>query len=127
MRVLYQDKVWGKDEIQALIDTNDTAVARALLVVYANQTADERADGQTKHLNGVGFSGRDAEWLSDIARKWQRYGRWASRKQLNAVRKAMRRYWRQMLMEMVQNKGAVEIKGRLKQESEDEALMEGTW
>lgn len=129
MRVLYNERIWGKDDIQQLLDSNDRAVSRALMVVYANQTADEQASEQTKHDNGIGFTGRDAEWLTDIAKKWQRYGRWASQKQLNAVRRAMKKYWRQMLLEMVE-KGAVEVKGRVKieelieQQESDEARFD---
>lgn len=113
MRVLYKDRIWGKDDIQGLLDSNDRAVSRALMVVYANQTADEQSAGITRHDNGIGFTGRDAEWLTDIAKKWQRYGRWASQKQLNAVRRAMKKYWRQLLMEMIE-KGGVKVKGRVK-------------
>lgn len=54
------DKVWDKDAIHALLDRSDEAVARALMVVYGNQTADERAAFATKHHNGVGFTGADA-------------------------------------------------------------------
>lgn len=122
MRVRYKDKLWDKEEIQALIERNDAAVSRALMVVWSNQTKDEQVSLQTKHENGIGFTGRDAEWLSDIALKWQRWGRWASQKQLNAVRKAMKKYWRQLLLEMVE-KGGVEIKGRLPKVEEQPDLV----
>jgi hypothetical protein len=101
MRVLINDKVWDKEAVQALIDRNDQAVARALLVIYANQTADEQASYSTHHNNGVGFTGNDAEWLTDIAVKWQKWGRWASQRQCNAVRKAIRKYHRQLLQHML--------------------------
>ena len=38
---------WSKDSIQALIDTNDRAVMKALLVLYSRQTAAEQATQAT--------------------------------------------------------------------------------
>lgn len=99
-------KEWTKERIQALLDDNSAALPRALLVVYANQTADEQATDQTKHQNGVGFTGADAEFLSDIAKKWMRYRRWASEKQRRCVLKAVRKYWRQLQDEIVERQWA---------------------
>ena len=101
MKVFLKGKIWDEDAVKNLIDTNDQAVARALMVVYANQTADEKASYETKHNNGVGFTGRDAAWLTDVAKKWQRWGRWASARQCDAVRKAIRKYHRQILQHML--------------------------
>ena len=100
MRVRYNDRIWQKEDIQELIDTNDAAVSRALMVIFDNQTADEKREGVTKVTNNIGFTGRDAEFLTDIALKWKRWGRWASQKQLNAVRRCIRKYHRQLLIEM---------------------------
>ena len=107
MRVLLNNKVWDKEAIHALLDTNPKAVGKALLTIYANQTKDEQASEQTKHHNGIGFTGRDAKPMSDIAKKWQRYGRWASDRQLNYVRNCMKRYHRQLLAEIATKPGAV--------------------
>jgi len=123
MRVRFNDKMWDKEAIQSLIDTNDKAVSRALMVIYANQTADEKSAGHTVHHNSIGFTGRDAEFLTDIAKKWQFYGRWASRKQMNAVRRSIRKYWRQLLLEMIE-KGGEQIKGRLKPEDQPDLIAE---
>lgn len=108
MKVRIGDKVWDKEAVHALLDRSDEAVGRALMVVYENQTADERAAFATKHHNGVGFTGADAQWLTDIAKKWQKWRRWASVRQCNAVRKAIKKYHRQILEHMLENKpGAV--------------------
>ena len=58
---------------------------------------------ETKHHNGIGFTGRDARFLSDVAEKYQRYGRWASPRQCNAVRRSIKKYWRQLLLEIQNN------------------------
>lgn len=117
MRVRIEGKIWDKAAVQELIDTNSTAVARALMIVYANQTRAEQAQGQTIEHNGIGFTGRDAEFLTDIAIKWQRWGRWASERQLRAVRRSVRKYHKQVLMEMAKRPGAEIIRGRLPKET----------
>ena len=119
MRVQIGQTVWDKAAIQRLIDEDDRAVGRALMVVYGNQTYDEQESHATKHSNGMGFTGRDADWLTDIAKKWQRWGRWASEKQCNAVRLAIKKYWRQMLEKMAEREDAVVLSGRRKSDSDD--------
>jgi hypothetical protein len=113
MKVRIGDKTWDKDAVHALLDRNGEAVARALMIVYGNQTADERAAFATKHHNGTGFTGADAEWLTDIAKKWLIWRRWASERQLNAVRKAIKKYHRQILEHMLETQpGAVLVTAR---------------
>lgn len=50
-------KVWTKDEIKVMLATNDVAVERAVVAIYNRQTRDEQNAEETKHKNGVGFSG----------------------------------------------------------------------
>lgn len=88
--------MWTKERMHALLDKSDKAVMRALLALYARQTQDEKAMGYTSHANGAGFNKRDAEWLSDIARKVPIYGRLTPR-QTAAVRPRMKFYWRQLV------------------------------
>jgi len=35
-------------------------IGRALVVIFKNQTADEQTSNETKHDNGIGFTGADA-------------------------------------------------------------------
>jgi hypothetical protein len=44
-----------KEYLVHLLQTNDKAVARALLVLLNNQTADEQRTEDTRYLNGKGF------------------------------------------------------------------------
>lgn len=113
MKVQIGEKVWDREAIHDLLDRNPKAVANALMVVYANQTADERQMGDARHLNGVGFNKRDAETLTDIAEKWKIWGRWASERQCAYVRRLVKKYWRQVLQHMADtNPDAVVLKGR---------------
>ena len=68
--------------------------------MLARQTADEQASLTTSHSNGIGFNGSDAEFLTDVAIKAQK---WHSethagmtKGQDKSVWKAMRKYSRQM-------------------------------
>lgn len=67
-------KIWTKEEIQALLNTNDQAVIRGLLAIYNRQTADEKSSESTNHENKMGFNGTDARFGSSLAKQildWQ--------------------------------------------------------
>ena len=56
-------------KIENSLKNNPAAVVRALELLYENQTDDEKMDKETKHHNGVGFSGCDARtgsWLVEV-------------------------------------------------------------
>jgi len=53
-------KVWTSTEIRHLVETTNRGVERGILAIYARQTEDEKSLGDTKHLNGRGFSGAHA-------------------------------------------------------------------
>lgn len=48
--------IWTKEAITKLLETNDKAVARALVVLYERQTAEEQSSDGTFNTNGRGFS-----------------------------------------------------------------------
>ncbi len=62
-----------KEEIVKLLmtetDLGNFAVERALIVLYARQTEDEKASEITSHKNGMGFTGTDAEFYTSLAKK----------------------------------------------------------
>jgi len=62
----------NKTAIQMIKDNlavSDKWVKRAVLVIYAAQTAAEQATETTREENGVGFNGTDAEILSSFAKQ----------------------------------------------------------
>lgn len=123
MRVKVNGKIWDKDSIQELIDSNADACARALMIVYGNQTASEQSTHQTIERNGKGFTGRDAEFLTDVAQKYHRYGRWASTRQFRAVARCVRKYHRQVLEHMAAQGGEI-VKGRQTKQSAQTQMQE---
>lgn len=100
-----------KEAITHLLATNDKAVARALLVVYANQTSDEQRSEETKYHNGEGFRPCHARIGTSMAEFYAARG-YLSPKQIAYWRKADRKgnmriaiYWRQ-LAEAAERKAA---------------------
>jgi hypothetical protein len=94
-----EPKVWTKADVQQLIATRDVAVARALMVVYANQTEAEKVVGDTVAHNGVGFTGTDGAFLTSCAKFYEKAG-FLTEKQLAIARNKMKKYWRQILDDM---------------------------
>jgi hypothetical protein len=92
----------SKEVLVKLLETNDKAVARALLVVNANQTRDEQAAEDTRYRNGEGFRPCHARMGTSMANFYAARG-YLSPKQIAYWRKtdktgAMRIaiYWRQL-------------------------------
>jgi hypothetical protein len=90
------EKKWNKEAIIELIDKNDKAVERALIVIYDRQTEEEKEIEQTKDHNGIGFNSIDAEFLTSCAEGLKKYGK-LTIKQIAVVRKRIRKYWKQLL------------------------------
>ncbi len=74
-----------KDYIISLLETNDTAVARALVALNARQNVEEQISETTKYRNGMGFRPCHARMGTSMAKFYEKFGR-LSEKQV--------RYWR---------------------------------
>lgn len=92
----------SKEQIVALLETNDKAVARALVVVNANQTRDEQASEDTRYRNGEGFRPCHARMGTSMAKFYTARG-YLTPKQIAYWRKQDRSgnmriaiYWRQL-------------------------------
>ncbi len=70
-----------KADIIKLLQTNDKAIARALVVLNERQTADEQRSEDTKYHNGIGFTGADAKMGTSMAKFYEARG-YLSPKQL---------------------------------------------
>jgi hypothetical protein len=92
-------KEWDKERIQALLASNDKAVMKALMVVYGNQTRDEKIAEHTHHHNKTGFNGRDANIMSKFAAQVTAKN-WLSRRQMEICRRVLPKYWKQLQKEI---------------------------
>jgi hypothetical protein len=98
------------DTIRDLLNRSNAAVERALIVLYARQTADEQATETARYQNGRGFSAVDAEILSSFACQVQakvgqtssylgrerKLGECLSPKQMDIARRKVVRYVKQL-------------------------------
>ena len=64
----------NKEQIVKLLATNDKAVARALVVVNGNQTANERSAEATINRNGEGFRPCHARMGTSMAQFYEKRG-----------------------------------------------------
>lgn len=89
-------------DIVKLLETNDQAVARALVVLYERQTEDEKVSENTRHHNNRGFRPCHARMGTSMAKFYLRNG-FLSPKQVAYWRKQGKEgmrisiYWRQLL------------------------------
>ena len=95
-----------KEQILHLLATNDKAVARALVLLTARQTYDEREQETTRHSNMRGFRPCHARVGTNMAKFFQRNG-YLTEKQIAYWRKPMKNapmkigiYWAQLAEEI---------------------------
>lgn len=68
-----------KSNILRLLATNDKAIGRALVVLYENQTFDEKQAKDAKHLNNKGFRPCHARMGTSMAEQFIRRGELSSK------------------------------------------------
>ena len=84
----------NKHYIAQLLQNNDKAIIRALIVLNERQTQDEQASEDTKYNNGVGFTPADAKMGTSMAEFYARRG-YLTDKQLAYWKKPNRKgVWR---------------------------------
>ena len=98
-QVIVNGKAWDKESIKDLLDRNDKAVYRAILLIYSFQTDEEKYMGTTKTVNGKGFSKFDVEVLSSFAMQLRR-GQELTLKQMYVARPKIKKYAGQILRYM---------------------------
>ncbi len=96
-------RVWTKEAILALIDKwttprqeNGNAMFHVLHALYERQTVGEQATHESREVNGRGFTKFDAELLTDIEKRAEKYGS-LTPKQTQLVGRRIRKYHRQLV------------------------------
>lgn len=93
-----------EDYIRGKVTTNPFWAERAILALYARQTTDERAIGETVEKNHMGFTGVDAEILTSFAQQIENNprsypeGQRLSPRQLAIAYKKLGKYAKQLLL-----------------------------
>ena len=99
--------------ISWLLTNNNRAVERAMLVLFARQTNDEQACGDTRHRNGRGFSASDAKVGTYMA-KWVQGGKHLTGSRLERARAMSQKYVGQLVDEatLKLEREAIQSEGR---------------
>lgn len=84
-------KIWTKDEILHLLNTNNTMIEKSLVNLLERQTPREVASKSTHERNFKGFNGVDAFILTSFAEFYKQNG-YLSPKQLTLARKKLVKY-----------------------------------
>lgn len=90
------------------LGTDDKWALRALQRIYEGQTIEELNDGDTKELNGLGFTGFDAPILTSIYKSYLEHNKRLTPKQMNVVKKMMGKYAGQIYRSPYLNKSGLE-------------------
>lgn len=83
--------MFTKKDIIDLIDRNDRAVLRGVLAIDDRQTSAERATGETRENNGIGWNSFDARIMGSFA-GFIRHRGFLTEKQIVMARKTVRKY-----------------------------------
>ena len=102
--------------IRKLLATNEKALCRAIMLIYDNQTKEEKIVGRSISHNAKGFSRWDSEEMSDIARKLKRGEKLLSNEIIHS-RLVMPKYWKQ-LMEIAKDKQKIEIEAQIREDKQ---------
>lgn len=104
--------------LKDLLKTNDKALIKAIVLIYDNQTPEEKNKGESIDDNCVGFSKIDAKEMGDIARKIKA-NKVLTKGELAKSRNKMQKYWKQL---MIISKKQAEA-NRLQEQKELEAKL----
>ena len=83
--------------LKDLVATNDKALKRAIVLIYNNQTEEEKNKEESLEDNLVGFSKIDTKEMGEIARKILK-GRELTDGEISKSRNKMKKYWRQLML-----------------------------
>ena len=90
-----------KEKVQGMVDRASALELELVWIpkIMARQTSEEIRRGDTIETNKVGLSGYDGRYISSIYERIQ-LGEHLSERQSFAVRKILRKYWKQYLSMM---------------------------
>lgn len=91
------ERIWTIAEIKDLLDRNDKMVCRSLVQMYNKQTEAEKVQLETHDNNKVGFNAYDARFGTAMA-LLVKEGKTLSPKQIEASRKMLTKYARQLML-----------------------------
>lgn len=113
-------KQW-ESYLKDLVRTNDQALLRAIVLIYDNQTDEEKLKGESIEDNCIGFSKIDAAEMGAIVRKIKAKKQ-LSKGELAKSRNKMQKYWKQLMI--ISKKQAEAKKQQYDEQAEEAAINE---
>lgn len=89
-------KQW-ESYLKNLIKINDKALLKSIILIYNNQTNEEKNKGESIEDNKIGFSKIDAYEMGKIALKIKK-GKPLTEGELAKSRNKMQKYWKQLMI-----------------------------
>lgn len=83
--------------LKELVSTNDRALFKSIILIYNNQTNEEKTQGKSIEDNYVGFTKTDAYEMGQIAKKIK-CGQPLTKGELAKSRNKMKKYWKQLMI-----------------------------
>lgn len=83
--------------LKDLLKKNDQALLKSVVLIYDNQTDEEKNRGESIEDNFIGFSKIDAKEMGDIAKKIKA-GKALTKGELAKSRNKMQKYWKQLMI-----------------------------
>lgn len=90
-----KDSQW-KTYLKVLLMTNEKSLEKAIMMIYNNQTREEKIVGKSVSHNAVGFNRWDSEEMSGIAEKIKR-GEKLLPNEITHSKVIMPKYWKQIM------------------------------
>ena len=89
-------KQWEK-YLRNLVRTNEKALLKSIMIIYNNQTFEEKEAGTSIYENKIGFNRFDSKEMMRIARKIKQ-GTHLTEYEIAHARIVMPKYWKQLMI-----------------------------
>ena len=114
-------KQWEK-YLRNLVRTNEKALLKSIMLIYNNQTFEEKEAGTSIYENKIGFNRFDSKEMMRIARKIKQ-GTHLTEYEIAHARIVMPKYWKQLMIISKQKQKDKKEQEELEEELENERLM----
>ena len=114
-------KQWEK-YLRNLVRTNEKALLKSIMLIYNNQTFEEKEAGTSIYENKIGFNRFDSKEMMRIARKIKQ-GTHLTEYEIAHARIVMTKYWKQLMIISKQKQKDKKEQEELEEELENERLM----
>ena len=114
-------KQWEK-YLRNLVRTNEKALIKSIMIIYNNQTFEEKEAGTSIYENKIGFNRFDSKEMMRIARKIKQ-GTHLTEYEIAHARIVMPKYWKQLMIISKQKQKDKKEQEEFEEELENERLI----